>query len=174
MERYPMLPEGRDRLRAELENLKKVQRPAISAAIEEARAHGDLKENAEYHAAKDKQGMIEARIRTLETKLALAQVVDPEKLSGKRVSFGATVKLLDLDTDEELVYSIVGDEHTSFKHGLISYKSPIARGILGREEGDEVTIEVGAGQRNFELLDVDFVKVELMPLPKPTSDKPAE
>ena len=163
MERFPMLPEGRDRLRAELEHLKKVERPAISAAIEEARAHGDLKENAEYHAAKEKQGMSEARIRLLETKLALAQVVDPEKLGGERVSFGATVRVLDVDTDEEAVYAIVGDEEADFKHGLLNYKSPIARGLMGKEEGDEVVIEVGAGTRNFEVLEVDFKKIELAP-----------
>lgn len=164
MERFPMLPEGRDRLRAEVDHLKKVERPAISAQIETARAHGDLKENAEYHAAKDKQGMTEARIRTLETMLALAQVIDPLKLSGSRISFGATVELLDLDTDETLRYCIVGDQETSFKHGLISYKSPIARGILGREEGEEVSIEVGNGTRNFEILEVDFDEIDLSPL----------
>lgn len=161
MERFPMTPAGRDRLKAELDRLKRVERPAISAQIEEARAHGDLKENAEYHAAKEKQGMTEARIRTLETKIALAQVVDPTKLSGSRVSFAATVVLLDVDTDEELRYSIVGDEESDFKHGLISYKSPIAQGVLGREEGDETTIEVGSGTRTFEILEVLFDEIPL-------------
>ena len=164
MERFPMMPEGRDRLRAELEHLKKVERPAISAAIETARAHGDLKENAEYHAAKDKQGMSEARVRLIETKLALCQVVDPEKLGGSRVSFGATVTVLDLDTDIEAVYGIVGDEEASFKHGLLNYKSPIARGLMGKEEGDEVSIEVGAGTRTFEILEVEFKRIPLPPL----------
>lgn len=158
-----MTPAGRDRLKAELEHLKRVERPAISAAIEEARAHGDLKENAEYHAAKEKQGLSEARIRTLETKLALAEIVDPLRLGGGRISFAATVTLLDLDTEEEMVYSIVGDEEADFKHGLLNYKSPIARGILGREEGDEVTIEVGNGTRSFEILEVDFKPIELPP-----------
>jgi transcription elongation factor GreA len=158
-----MLPEGRDRLRAELDHLKKIERPAISAGIEVARAHGDLKENAEYHAAKDKQGMSEARIRLLETKLALAQVVDPEKLGGERVSFGATVTVLDTDSDVETVYGIVGDEEADFKHGLLNYQSPIARGLMGKEEGDDVAIVVGAGTRHFEVIDVDFRRIPLPP-----------
>lgn len=164
MERFPMTPAGRDRLKDELEHLKKVERPAISAAIEEARAHGDLKENAEYHAAKEKQGLSEARVRLLETKLALAEVIDPLRLNGNRISFGATVTLLDLDTDEELTYAIVGDEEADFKHGLLNYKSPIARGVLGKEEGDEVSIEVGNGTRSFEILDVEFKEIKLAPL----------
>lgn len=156
-----MIPAAHARLRDELDQLKRVERPRISASIEEARAHGDLKENAEYHAAKDKQGLVEARIRALETRIALADVIDPERLGGSRVSFGATVKLLDLDTDEELVYAIVGEEEADFRHGLLNYKSPIARGILGKEEGDEVTIEVGSGQRNIEIIEVEFKPIAL-------------
>ena len=156
-----MLPEGRDRLRAELDRLKNHERPAISQQIEVAREHGDLRENAEYHAAKDKQGMVEARIRDLETKLALAQLIDPERLSGSRVTFGATVKLLDVDSDEELLYRIVGEEEASFKHGLINSKSPIAQGVLGREEGDEVKVATASGTRRFEILEVSYVKIEL-------------
>ena len=163
MERFPMTPAGRDRLKEELDYLKRVERPAISAAIEEARAHGDLKENAEYHAAKEKQGLSEARVRLLETKLALAEIVDPLRLGGHRISFGATVSLLDLDTDEEFTYAIVGDEEADFKHGLLNYKSPIARGVLGKEEGDEVSIEVGNGTRNFEILEVEFKEIKLAP-----------
>ena len=158
-----MTPEGYARLRAELDQIRKIDRPAISAAIEVARAHGDLKENAEYHAAKDRQGMIEARLRVVESKLALAQVIDPETLSGTRVTFGATVTLLDLDTDEEHVYSIVGDEEAEFSHGLISYLAPIARGVLGKEEGDESSFEVGAGRRKFEILHVEYKKITLAP-----------
>ncbi len=161
MQKYPMTPAGRDRMKRTLDHLKRVERPAISAAIEEARAHGDLKENAEYHAAKEKQGLTEARIREYEAKLAMAQVIDPERLSGARVSFGATVTLLDLDTDEELTYSIVGDDEADFRHGLLNYKSPIARGVLGKEEGDEVEIDTGSATRSFEILAVEFKPIVL-------------
>lgn len=163
MERMPMLPEGRDRLKTELDHLKRFERLQVSQAIETAREHGDLRENAEYHAAKDKQGMIEARIRELESRLAMAQVIDPEKLGGSRISFGATVTLLDKGTNEELVYAIVGDEEADFKHGLISYKSPIARGILGKDEGDDVSIQTGNGTRKFEILTVEYKRIPLPP-----------
>lgn len=162
MERFPMTPEGRERLRREIDRIRR-ERPLVSAQIEEARAHGDLRENAEYHAAKEKQGMLEAKMKEYETKLALAQVIDPLKLSGTRISFGATVQLLDLDTDNPLQYSIVGDEEANFHLGLISYKSPIARGILGREEGDEVKIDTGSTIRHFEIVKVTFVEVPLGP-----------
>lgn len=158
-----MLPLGRERLKTELDHLRGVERPSISQAIEVAREHGDLRENAEYHAAKEKQGFVEARIRDLEAKLALAQVIDPERLSGHRVTFGATVTLLDTATDEELVYSIVGEEEASFKHGLINFKSPIAQGILGREEGEEVKVSTPSGDRTFEILEVEFKRIELAP-----------
>lgn len=165
MDRFPMTAAGRDRLKDELEHLKKVERPRISAAIEVARAHGDLKENAEYHAEKDKQGMSEARIRTIETKLALAQIVDPEKLAGSRASFGATVRLLDLDSDEELTYSLVGDEEANTKHGLLYFKTPIGQALMGKEEGDDVVVKIPNGvDRSFEILEIDFEAIKLAPI----------
>jgi transcription elongation factor GreA len=157
-----MTPEGKERLRRELDRLRK-ERPLISLQIEEARAHGDLRENAEYHAAKEKQGMVEAKMKEIEAKLALAQVIDPARLSGTRVSFGATVVLLDQDTDEEIRYAIVGEDEANFQLGLISLKSPIARGILGREEGDEVKIDTGSVQRSFEIVRVTFEAIDLGP-----------
>ncbi len=156
-----MTPAGHARLTNELDQLKRFERPAVSKAIETAREHGDLKENAEYHAAKDKQGMIEARIRLIEARIALAQVIDPLRLSGSRISFGATVTLLDLDTEDERTYAIVGEDEANFKHGLISYKSPIARGILGRLEGDDVEVPVADGVRSFEILTVSFQEIPL-------------
>ena len=161
MQRFPMTPAGKKRLEAELERLRTVERPAIVVAIEEARAHGDLKENAEYHAAKDRQGQIEARIREFETKVGLAEVIDPTSLSGDRVRFGATVRLLDLDLDEEITYSIVGEDEADFRSGLISYQSPIARAVLGREEGDEVEVITGNGTRNLEIVEVQYKDIVL-------------
>lgn len=160
MDRFPMTPAGRDRMRHELDRLRK-ERPLISAAIEEARAHGDLRENAEYHAAKEKQGLVEARIREFEAKLAMAQVIDPAKLSGNRVSFGATVDVVDEDTGDAYTYSIVGEDEANTKLGLISYKSPIARGLLGREEGDECLIDTGAAQRTLSISEVRFNEIVL-------------
>jgi len=161
MQRVPMTPAGRDRLRAELERLKRVERPEVVKAIEEARAHGDLKENAEYHAAKERQGMIEARIRDLEGRLGRAEVIDPTRLSGSRVTFGASVVLLDLDNDDaELRYAIVGEDEVAFRTGLISVLSPIAKGILGKEEGDEVVIRTDGGVRNLEIKSVEFTEIE--------------
>lgn len=161
MKRFPMTPAGKARMQAALDHLKRTERPAISAAIEEARAHGDLKENAEYHAAKDRQGMIEARIRDYETKLQLAEIIDPTSLSGDMVRFGATVRIMDLDTDEELTYSIVGEDEADFRHGLLSFQSPIARAILGREEGDTVVVDTGTVSRNLEILSVAYRPIQL-------------
>jgi transcription elongation factor GreA len=158
-----MTPECYDRLKEELDWRKGFERPAISQQIETAREHGDLKENAEYHAAKDKQGLAEARIRQLEAKTVLAQVVDPMTLKGGRVSFGATVKVFDIDEDVEAVYKIVGDEESDFRHKLLSYMSPIARGLMGKEEGDEVQVAVADGKRKFEILEVEFKEIELVP-----------
>ena len=167
MQRFPMTPDGFARMNAELEWRRSIERPAISKEIEVAREHGDLKENAEYHAAKEKQGLVEARIREMEAKIAMAQVVDPEKLDGRRISFGATVDLCDLDTDEEMTYSIVGEDESDFRTGLLNYQSPIARGILGKEEGDEVEITVGNGKRTLEILDVRFESIALAPQDAP-------
>lgn len=164
MDRFPMTPACLVRLEKELTHLKSTERPALAKAIEEAREHGDLKENAEYHAAKDQQGMVEARIRDLETQTAMAEVIDPTRFEGPRVRFGATVKLMDLDANKELNYSIVGVEEANFKYGLLNYKSPIARGILGKEDGDEIEIETAGGNRRFEILDVVYREIELAPL----------
>jgi|SRR5581483_6108582 len=157
MQKVPMTPAGHAALREELQRLKSVERPAIVQAIAEARAHGDLSENAEYHAAKDRQGFIEARIKDIEAKLALAEVIDPAKLSGQqKVAFGATVKLSNSETEEEVEYRIVGQDEADLTKGSISISSPIARSLLGKEEGDEVTVRSPAGERKYEILSVEF------------------
>ncbi len=154
-ERFPMTPRGQQNLKDELRRLKE-ERPRISREIEEARGHGDLSENAEYHAAKEKQGHVEARIRELEGKLALAQVIDPATLSGTKVVFGATVTLADTDTDEEVVYRIVGEDESDIKQGLISVKAPLARAMIGRELGDSVRLKTAKGTREYEITEVKF------------------
>jgi len=151
-----MTPEGHAKLREELQRLKSVERPAIVQAIAEARAHGDLSENAEYHAAKDRQGFIEGRIKEIEAKLALAEVIDPSKLSGTKVAFGATVKLSNSVTDEDVVYRIVGQDEADLSKGSISISSPIARSLLGKEEGEEVVVRSPAGERRYEILAIEF------------------
>ncbi|WND01728.1 transcription elongation factor GreA [Temperatibacter marinus] len=156
VEKEPMLKEGFDKLEAELKNLKSVERPAVVLAIEEARAHGDLSENAEYHAAKEKQGHIEGRIMELESKLSRAEVIDPATLSGERVMFGATITLLDED-DEEVKYQIVGADEGDVKAGRISFKSPIARALIGRKLGDEVEVKTPGGERYYEIDTVDYL-----------------
>jgi transcription elongation factor GreA len=156
MEKHPMTPEGNQKLREELQHLKSVERPAISKAIGVARDHGDLSENAEYHAAKDRQGMIEARIKDIEAKLATAEVIDPSKLSGSRVAFGARVKLSKQETDEEVTYRIVGADEAKLEDGTISISSPLARSLLGKEVGDEVKVRMPGGERVYEVLDVTF------------------
>jgi transcription elongation factor GreA len=157
MEKHPMTLQGAERLRTELNELKTVKRPAVIAAISEARAHGDLKENAEYHAAREQQGFIEGRIKDIEGKLSHAQVIDVSKLdtSGK-VVFGATVVLLDINTDEEKTYQIVGVDEADLKHGKISVTSPVARALIGKEEGDEVALEAPGGTHEFEILEVRY------------------
>jgi transcription elongation factor GreA len=157
MEKVPMTPAGHAALREELTRLRSVERPAIVQAIGEAREHGDLGENAEYHAAKDRQGFIEARIKDIESKLALAEVIDPAKLAGTtKVAFGATVKLSNSDTDEEVVYRILGQDEADLTKGSVSISSPIARALLGKEEGDEVTVRSPSGERKYEILSVEF------------------
>lgn len=143
-------------MREELHHLRSVERPAIVQAISVARDHGDLSENAEYHAAKERQGFIEARIKDLEAKLALAEVIDPAKLSGSRVSFGATVKLANTQTDEEVTYRIVGADEAKIEEGTISISSPLARSLLGKEVGDEVKMRMPGGERMYEILEVVF------------------
>jgi len=154
-ETFPMLKEGYDRLSAELKNLKSVERQAVVLAIEEARAHGDLSENAEYHAAKDRQGYIEARIMVLEGKVSRAQVIDPAALSGDKVVFGATVTLIDED-DKEVIYQIVGEDEGNVKEGKISFKSPIARALIGRNIGAEVEVITPGGERYYEIAAIEF------------------
>ena len=154
--KIPMTPEGNGRLREELKNLKEVERPKISRDIGIARDHGDLSENAEYHAAKDRQGWIEARIKDLEDKLSRAEIIDPAKLSGSKVAFGATVKLSNVDTEEEAVYRLVGADEANLDQGSISITSPLARALIGREVGDEVKVRMPAGERLYEILEVAY------------------
>lgn len=156
IEKMPMLREGHERLQQEVKRLKEVDRPAVINAIEEARAHGDLSENAEYHAAKEKQGQIEATIADYEDRLTRAQVIDPKELSGDKVVFGATVHLLDED-DKKLTYQIVGDFEANAKEGKISYTSPLARALIGRNKGDEVEFTVPSGDKYFLIDEIEFV-----------------
>jgi transcription elongation factor GreA len=156
MQKNPITPEGHARLREELQNLRAVERPAIIQAIAVAREHGDLSENAEYHAARDKQSFIEGRIKEIENKLALAEVIDPSKVAGSRVAFGATVKLSNSDTGEEVSYRILGADEADLAQGTISVTSPLARSLLGKEAGDEVKVRMPGGDRTYEVLDVSF------------------
>ncbi|MBP9114259.1 MAG: transcription elongation factor GreA [Polyangiaceae bacterium] len=156
MEKVPMTPEGHAKMREELNVLRSVERPKVIQDIATAREHGDLKENAEYHAARDKQGFIEARVRDLEAKLALAEVIDPAKLDTKRIAFGAYISLLNTDTDETVKYRIVGADEANLDNGSISVTSPLARGLLGKEVGDEVTVRMPGGERSFEVLEIRF------------------
>jgi len=151
-----MTPEGAQKLRDELQNLRAVERPAVIQAIATAREHGDLKENAEYHAARDKQSFIEGRIKDIVNKLALAEVIDPSKLSGSRVAFGAHVKLSNTQTEEEVTYRIVGADESDINMGWISISSPLARSLLGKEPGDEVKVRMPGGDRVYEVLEVSF------------------
>ena len=157
MEKHPMTSHGAEKLRAELNELKSVKRPAVVAAIAEAREHGDLKENAEYHAAREQQGFIEGRIKDIESKLSHAQIIDVASLNaGGKVVFGATVDLLDINTDEEKTYQIVGIDEADLKHNKISITSPIARSLIGKMDGDEVTLEAPGGTHEFEILEVRY------------------
>jgi transcription elongation factor GreA len=149
---------GYNQLKEELKRLRTVERPKVSAEIEEARAHGDLSENAEYHAAKEKQSFIEGRIQEIDSKLALADVIDPSTLSGEKVVFGATVTVLDVDNDEESKYQIVGLEEADLKAGKISVTSPIARALIGRSVGDSTIVRLPRkGEKELEVLAVEFV-----------------
>lgn len=155
VEKNPITPEGYARLRDELHNLRTVERPAVVQAIATAREHGDLKENAEYHAARDRQSFIEGRVKDLEDKLARAEVIDPSKIEGKRVAFGARVTLSN-DADEEVTYRLVGADEADVAKGDISITAPLGRSLLGKEPGDEVKIRTPGGERTFELIDVEF------------------
>jgi transcription elongation factor GreA len=155
-EPVPMTPQGALKLREELARLKE-ERPKISREIGIAREHGDLKENAEYHAAKDRQGMVEAQIKDIEDKLARAEIIDPTKLSGDRVRFGATVTVTNLDTDDETKYQIVGADEADINVGKISVSAPLARALIGKSVGDEVVVNLPAGKRRYEIAAIEFV-----------------
>jgi transcription elongation factor GreA len=156
MEKIPMTSAGHAALEAELKTLKSVERPAIIQAIAEARELGDLKENAEYHSAREKQGFIEGRIKELEGVLSLAEVINPTNLSGS-IKFGATVTLVDEDTDEEKTWQIVGEHEASVEKGLLNIKSPIARALIGKEEGDSVEVRTPGGEKSYEVLKIDYI-----------------
>jgi transcription elongation factor GreA len=156
IDKVPMLAEGHAHLARTLKHLKEVERPETVEAIEEARAHGDLSENAEYHAAKERQGQIEAQIAELEDKLARAVVIDPTTLSGEKVVFGATVRLLDED-EKPITYQIVGETEADAKRGRISYNSPVGRALIGRKLGEEVEVVTPSGDRSYLIDEVRFV-----------------
>ena len=158
MATIPLTTRGAEKLKEELQRLKSVERHAVIQAIAEARAQGDLSENAEYEAAKDKQGFIEGRILEIEGKLAAAQIIDPSRLdAGGRVVFGSTVDLEDEDSHAKVTYQIVGDDEADLKHGLISISSPIARALIGKEAGDVAEVQAPGGLRHYEIVDVRYV-----------------
>jgi transcription elongation factor GreA len=157
-DKVPITARGAEKLREELARLKTVDRPRIIAAIAEARAHGDLKENAEYHAAREQQSFAEGRIKEIDGKLSHAHIVDVATLDAKgKVVFGATVELIDVDTDETIVYQIVGEDEADIKVGMISINSPIARALISRKEGDEVSVVVPGGERTLEIVEVRYI-----------------
>ncbi len=156
MEKIPMTRAGFVALDEELKVLKSVERPAVIRAIAEAREHGDLSENAEYHAAREKQSFIEGRIKELEGILSLAEVIDPAKLSGS-IKFGATITIVDEESDEEKTYQIVGEAEADLEKGLLNVRSPLARALIGKEEGDSVEVRTPGGQRSYEVLSVRYI-----------------
>ena len=156
MDKIPMTAAGYSVLETELKQRQQVERPRIIQAIADARAHGDLSENAEYHAAKEQQSHNEGRIAELEDKLARAEVIDPSKLAGDRVAFGATVKLANVDTGEEVTYRILGADESDLAKGSISITSPLARSLIGKQVGDEVKMRMPGGDRTYEVLDITF------------------
>ncbi|ABN75539.1 MULTISPECIES: transcription elongation factor GreA [Cereibacter] len=156
MDKIPMTRAGFTALDDELKTLKTVERPAVIRSIAEAREHGDLSENAEYHAAREKQSFIEGRIKELEAILSLAEVIDPAKLSGS-IKFGATVTILDEETEEERTYQIVGEAEADIEAGLLNIKSPLARALIGKDEGDSIEVKTPGGERGYEVVSVRFV-----------------
>ncbi|EDO66742.1 transcription elongation factor GreA [Francisella tularensis subsp. holarctica FSC022] len=156
-DRVPMTPAGKQALRAELDKLKKIERPAIIEAIAEARDHGDLKENAEYHAARERQGIIEGRIKDIESKLSNAQVIDVTKIQANgMVIFGATVTIMNVDTEEETTYKIVGEDEADIDNQKISVVAPLARALIKKEEGDEITLDTPKGKVTYEIVAVEY------------------
>ncbi|MDH5453297.1 MAG: transcription elongation factor GreA [Paracoccaceae bacterium] len=156
MEKIPMTRAGHAALDEELKQLKSVERPAVIKAIAEAREHGDLSENAEYHAAREKQSFIEGRVKELEAVLSRADVIDPSRLSGA-IKFGATVQMVDEDTDEEKTYQIVGEHEADIERGLLNIRSPLARALIGKDEGDSVEVRTPGGEKNYEILSIRYV-----------------
>ena len=156
MEKIPTTAEGYERLVAELKTLKSVERPAVIRAIAEAREHGDLSENAEYHAAREKQSFVEGRIKELEMILSRAEVIDPSRLNGS-IKFGATVTLLDEDSEEERTYQIVGEAEADLERGLLNIRSPLARALIGKDEGDSVEVVTPGGGKSYEIISIRYV-----------------
>jgi transcription elongation factor GreA len=156
MEKNPISPEGATKLRDELHNLKSVERPRVIQMIATAREHGDLSENAEYHAARERQSFIEGRVKEIEDKLARAEIIDPSQLAGDRVAFGATIKVQNVETGEESTYRILGADEADVNQGILGVTSPLARSLLGKEVGDEVKVRMPGGERKYEILEVSF------------------
>ncbi|TNF55307.1 transcription elongation factor GreA [bacterium] len=156
MKKFPITPDGYKKLKEELEKFLKVERPRNIKAIAEARAHGDLSENAEYHAAKERQSFIEGRIQELQNKIALANVIDPSKISQSKIAFGAKVQVLDINTDEEKVFTLVGPDESDIKNGKISITSPVGKSLIGKSVGDTVTINAPAKTLEYEVLEIRF------------------
>ncbi len=157
MEKFPITAAGYARLEAELKQRKSVERPEVIAAIAEARAHGDLKENAEYHAAKEKQSFIEGRIKELEAVISRANVIDVKSLKSDTIKFGATVKLVDEDNDEKSTYQIVGEHEADINMRLLSITAPIARALIGKKKGDSIEVKTPKGEKNYEILDIQYL-----------------
>lgn len=156
MQKFPMTAKGHKALEVELQHLKNVERKEIIAAIAEARAHGDLSENAEYHAAREKQGFIEARIKDIEAKLGAAEVIDPLKMSGDIVRFSATVTIVDETSDEETTYQLVGTDESNIKEFKLSFQAPLSKALIGKSEGDSVSVQTPSGKKTYEILSVDY------------------
>lgn len=157
MDRYPLTTQGFARLEAELKQLKNVERPAVVTAIAEAREHGDLKENAEYHAARDKQSFIEGRVKELEAVISRAEVIEPKDMKGDTIKFGATIKMVDEESEEEVTYQIVGEYEASLEEGRIANTAPIARALMGKKAGDNVEVKTPKGTRYYEVLNVSYI-----------------
>ena len=154
MDKFPITINGEKKLRSELDNLTNIERPKIIEAIATAREHGDLKENAEYHAAREQQGFVEGRIKDIKLKLSNAEIVDPKKISSDKVVFSAKVELFDFEKESNITYTIVGDDEADIKSGFISINSPIARSMIGKKEGDIVSAETPSGEKEFEILKI--------------------